>query len=244
VKAKRLTKQERQLFDSVRNAKPNFEIRLEKASPPSMSHSGYLEEDGSPENMAYALIQQAIGGDRSAAWRVARIATDTTAALERIALKNPELLWLVSCRQIYWPVMAQAREHQPPRVRKTFDRIRLGVATKLELDPATAKWKHDRAFEIAYQLMRYIDTSRWLPLFGGWAGPKAKKLAPFSDESAPAWWGLAREILLACYPEPEKTGVLNRLVTAKSKRKSGGRIRQAIFDVLKSRFLSIAKNTF
>ena len=125
-----------------------------------------------------------------------------------------------------------------------FAKLKIGEESMIELDAATAKWKWDDAGKIANELLFFIQQARTDQLFDfGHVGKTAKKLQDFNDESGPAWWDLAKSTLLESYPEPEKVDELNRLVIAKSKRRSPGRIRQAIFDILKARFLSFAKNT-
>jgi hypothetical protein len=62
----------------------------------------------------------------------------------------------------------------------------------------------------------------------------------FTKETAAEWWRVAKSALLADYPRPEADATLQQLVTAKSKRKSPGRMRSRILKVLKQRFESLA----
>jgi hypothetical protein len=136
-----------------------------------------------------------------------------------------------------------AREAQNARVKELFSRIKLGSGVLVEIDPATAKWKPDEAGQIAYRLLCFVEAARNHPIRYGEAGQEAKNLPQFCDDSADAWWKVARATLLDSYPQPDKAEVLNRLVTDPQRRRSPGRIRQSVLDILKARFLSFARNT-
>jgi len=197
-----------------------------------------------PEYLLHILTQTAKAGDALAARRLAYIALDLTTTLDRLAQTNPNLLKPYARQCHAWPVVAMKREMQNNRVKKLFSQIELGADALVELDAATAKWKPDRAGEIADALLRYVENARRFPKRYGKFGRQAKALNQFCDESSPDWWTLALDALLNSYPQPEKFKELESLVTSRTKRRSPGRIRQAILDVLKARFLSFAPNPY
>jgi hypothetical protein len=196
------------------------------------------------------LAQQAADGNARAALMLAGLASAATFRLTKICETKPELVRELARVRPAWPVIKWKRERLSAKEEKMFTDIQLGADFLLELDAQSAKWKMDDAGEIARSLLGYIYRARKSAnsndsLFNyGVFGKLVKKLHDFDDESAKDWWIFAKEILLFSYPQPHSIEELNRLVTAKSKRKSPGRIKQAILDKLESRFLSFARNTF
>jgi hypothetical protein len=195
-----------------------------------------------PEYLLHILEQTAKAGDKQAAQRLAYIALDLATTLENLAQTKPDLLKPYARQCHAWPVAAMKKEMQNERVKKLFSQIELGADAMVELDAQTAKWKLDRAGEIAYALLEYVNAARLRPKRYGKFGRQAKALKPFCDDSCGDWWKLALTALLNRYPKPQNEKELELLVTSPSKRRSPGRVRQAIFDILKARFCSFAPN--
>ena len=192
------------------------------------------------------LFQKAESGIEAAALELARLATESTVALTRIARSKPELLHQLARLHTGWPVIKQRRERLSGSERTLFANIHLGGDSIIEQDPATAKWKMDDAGKIAYSLLEFMDNARKSrpdsSFDYGRLGKALRRLPAFCDESAVLWWGAAKDILLFSYPKPQSIIEFDQLVLPASKRKSPGRIRQAILDMLKARFLSFARN--
>jgi hypothetical protein len=193
----------------------------------------------------FELLQfKAKSGDSTSAQELAYLAIEAVITLTEIAKTKPEILLPTSQEYNCWPVIKMKRQALTDEEKTLFTNLKIGEKSMIELDAATAKWKWDDAGKIADGLLFYIQRARTdQHIDFGRVGKKAKKLQDFNDESGPKWWDLAKSALLESYPEPEKVDELDRLVSAKSKRRSPGRIRQAILDILKARFLSFAKNT-
>jgi hypothetical protein len=206
-------------------------------SKQTLASEGYRE--GTPEWDVIRLINQAWAGDIDSALRLVRIAVDAATALEHIAEKNPSLLG-VARRRICWPVLAYAKERQPERITRMFERLQLGKALGVELTPGRAKWKQGPATDIAYQLFVYVWFARKVPYCHGSAGQRAKTLKPFDEDSWKSWWEVAKQELLASYPEPEEVPELERIVTDPKKRRTPGRLRAAILKKIWARFKSLA----
>jgi hypothetical protein len=196
------------------------------------------------------LAQKAQDGSSDAALELARIASMATFRLAKICDAQPKLVRELARLRRAWPVIKKRNAKLSKDEKKLFDQIELGADDFIELDSQTAKWKMDDAGSIAYGLIDYIRaarksaSSRKSTFRYGEFGKLAKKLGDFNDRNAKDWWGFARQILLFSYPEPYKIEELNRLVTAKSKLRSPGRIKQAVLDKIKARFFSFPRNTF
>jgi hypothetical protein len=197
--------------------------------------------------LAQLLAHKAKSDDAYAAQKLADLALSATAALTNIARDKAELLRPYARESDAWPVIKSKREKLSDDEKDLFAGIQLGEDAIIELDPPTARWKWDDAGQISYSLLRRIELaragSRHPPLDFGEIGKRAKRLPEFCDRTWLAWWEEARRIFLASYPEPQNVEVLNRLVTAATKRKSPGRIKAAILDMLRCRFLSFARDT-
>ena len=182
------------------------------------------------------LEQMALSGDSDAALRLAQIATEATVALSRVAREKPGLLLRFSRQRYAWPVIKMAREALSQKEKKLFAAIQLGADAVIELDPQSAKWTWDDAAKIAYLLLTHIEHARRTDK------RLAKQFPKFNDDSAKSWWGVAEKLLLFSYPKPETVDEFKALVTARSKRRSPGRLKAAILEKLQSRFLSFARN--
>jgi hypothetical protein len=203
--------------------------------------------------MVATLAKGAQGGNAGSAWALASLAQLATHELEHLGRDRPELLRTLARNAHAWPVMKSKRKALSDEEKELFSKIELGADSILELDPATAKWKMDVAGRIAYGLLLCVEHARYPVNPTIWNEHRnckvatiAKSLKPFSDNTAPAWWDAAELALFDSYPRATLHNVpeLNALVTSKSKRKSPGRIRQAILETLQSRFLSFAPNPF
>ena len=71
-------------------------------------------------------------------------------------------------------------------------------------------------------------------------GEAVERLPKFTDDSADEWWKAARVVFLFTYPKPETIPELAKLVKPLTKRRSPGRMKQAILDLLKARFIGFA----
>jgi hypothetical protein len=202
------------------------------------------------------LSLRAQEGDKEAAEMLARLAFYSTAAVNRIAQAQPAPFADFSSHQHAWPVIKSKREALSTAERTLFSQLSLGDAAFVELDAGTAKWKMDDAGKIAYRMLNDLHERRRILKAQfrqsqqgndecrlSARNAAAKRLPEFSDASALQWWNLARTYLLDLCPDPQNVRELNALVTSQSKRKSGGRIKQAILAILKARFLSFARNT-
>jgi hypothetical protein len=74
----------------------------------------------------------------------------------------------------------------------------------------------------------------------GRLGKTIDELPQFTTDAAEKWWTVAREVFLYSYPKPQDVPELAGLVKAKSKRRSPGRIKQAILQMIHDRFVSFA----
>jgi hypothetical protein len=196
--------------------------------------------------MVELLFQRSENGSAEAAMELARIASEATERLTEVGMAHPELLRPLASVRHGWPVIKIKRERLSRGEENLFTKIGLGIEALIELDPTTSKWKWDDATRIAFSLIRHIDRIRKKPHSPDWdygkLGDAIKRLRPFTDATLLDWWDAARAILLASYPEPQQVAELSALVTSPSKRKSPGRIRAAILELLKDRVRSFARN--
>jgi len=193
------------------------------------------------------LTQRAREGDAAAALELARLASESTAYLTHVLRKKPELVRELARVRRAWPVIKKKTAKLSDDEKDLFNAIQLGADDFIELDAPTAKWRFDDAGIIAYGLLAYIRNARQGSIFDyGKFGESAKKYlaTDFNQDNAEHWWKFAKEILLLSYPKPHAIDELKNLVPIDSpKRKSPGRLDQAILRKLKSRFLSFARNT-
>ena len=104
------------------------------------------------------------------------------------------------------------------------------------------KW--DDAADIAFALLCYLwesrSENRKPETDCGKIGEAVDRLPKFKDDSADEWWKAARVVFLFTYPKPETVPELAKLVKPLTKRRSPGRMKQAILDLLKARFIGFA----
>lgn len=138
-----------------------------------------------------------------------------------------EALRRIARESTTWPALISERPEQLADLDAQLKALELGRDRPLSpVKPSV--FGNDEGSAIAFSLLDYVSTN--CP--GG--------MPVFSGESEQQWWEAAEEALLATYPEPELIEELSRLVTGPSKRKSPGRLRQAILDMLERRFKSLA----
>lgn len=196
------------------------------------------------------LAQKATDGNAAAAQELARLAIEATGRLNRILIKKPELLKGLAGHFRAWPVIKHKKARLSEDEKQLFSMIGLGADDFIENDPQAAKWRLDDAGLIAYYLLVYILRARGDIAcslnFGGFRDHAQKYLTKkFCADSASDWWNFAKAVLLYSYPEPHTIDELNQLVSKNSvKRKSPGRLKQAILDKLQARFLSFAQNPY
>jgi hypothetical protein len=192
------------------------------------------------------LAQKAKDGSADAALKLAALAGEATELLTQVSKAKPELVQRLARIRRVWPVIKKKNAALSPDEKHLFTAIQLGEDDFIELDAQSAKWRMDDAGIIAYGLLTYVLDARadsHLAIYGE-VGMLAKKrlVKDFNDASAPDWWEFAKDVLLASYPDPTAIEELNQLVKAEGNRKPKSRFKQAILDVLKSRFLSFAPN--
>ena len=188
------------------------------------------------------LAAKARNGDGRALWEFASAAWRATEGLSQMTRRNPSALAPFAATVNRWPLMRSTA----PLCSDSDDTLRaigLGASLPICLDQHS-KWKPDFASLCAFALFKHLEDIREVNPIVELPGQdvSAKEWLPeFNRESAPNWWAVAWQCLLASYPRPESVAELGRIVTSPSKRKSPGRIRQAIHDTLRRRFLAIAK---
>jgi hypothetical protein len=222
----------------------------------SLYDAAHSEAGRSYERALYEIARlclQAREGDTEAAECLARLAVHATAALNRVAQIRPARVTDFSSHWREWPVIKGRHKELSPSEQALFRQIKLGEAAFIELDAATAKWKMDDAGKAAYRLLCHLITHRRVVNAPSKSAKKVrltawsaavKRLPDFSEASASEWWNVAHAFILKVCPEPQSVPELNALVTSPSKRKSQGRMKQAILEILKRRFLSFAPNPY
>jgi hypothetical protein len=199
-------------------------------------------------NVIGILAQRASDGDANAGMELARLASESTARLNKILKRKPELVRELARVRRAWPIIKKRNADLSEDERDLFAAIQLGRDDFIELDAQTAKWRFDDAGLIAYGLLSYVRDARSKSdrLDYGTFGKLTKRKLnhDFDEDSSLDWWNFAKRVLLCSYPEPQAIDEFKNLVPLSSpKRKSPGRLKQAILRVLKSRFLSFARNT-
>ncbi|MGD0651671.1 MAG: hypothetical protein ABSA97_11130 [Verrucomicrobiia bacterium] len=179
---------------------------------------------------------------------LARVIAVACSELNELARKHPEIFHRFTRKGYWkWPVMKSTYPEFGDNEDELLKKLQLAKDLPLRLDPR-AQWARsikDDAGRFAWSLLWYVwrarsENNRWGFDFGD-VGKMVDELPPLNKRSAPKWWGVAKTALLYTYPNPEQVDELKGIVTAPSKRRSPGRIKQAIFDILEKRFLSYAK---
>lgn len=189
------------------------------------------------------LFFRAEQGDEVAANRLAELLRVSCSKFSRLCKERPKLFQRVARQSWRWPVVMSTHPLLCDKYKVILKDLQLGAATPLELDKY-AKWKWDTAADIAFALLCYLwqfrKENRKPNVEYGTVGDVLDRLPSFADDSAKEWWGIARVVFLFSYPEPQSVPELAGLVKAPTKRRSPGRMKQAILDLLKGRFVSFA----
>lgn len=186
-------------------------------------------------------------GNQKAVERLAEIAIEATSCLSVLAKSNPSLLRPMAGNCIAWPLIKSIHPLLSDDSEDLLNtKLKLGSALGLDIR-SNSHWKiDDPVGKIALALVLFISRARTQPnkdyIDYGIYGKHASKLPPFSTGSALDWWGMAKECFLFSYPNPEKVEAFNQLVLSPQKRKSPGRIKAAILEMIRRRFLGMAPN--
>ena len=183
-----------------------------------------------------------------AAEELARVIGDACCKMNELARTHPRIFQRFSRELWKWPIMKSTCPEFGDDETALLNRLKIGKDLPLRLD-RKALWARqidDEAGRIAWHLLWYIRRVRsennTCGANYGEFSKMADALARPNRKSAPKWWEVAKAILLYSYAKLEEVDEFKRLVTAKSKRRTSGRIRQAIFDKLKDRFISLVKD--
>jgi hypothetical protein len=190
------------------------------------------------------IAQLAETKNRTAIDSLIKIAHDATSYLNRVVLASTEVAKHASqsARLMKsWPILKAPKPAWSDDQKEVFKRLKVGSDYPFLNDPGARAKHHDLAGRIATQLWGHVKFARMYPGLcdADWAS-NAIGLPVFTKEKAAEWWRVAKPALLEGYPQPETDATLRQLVTAKSKRKSPGRMRSRILQVLKQRFESLA----
>ena len=189
------------------------------------------------------LFYRAERGDEMAAYRLAELLRNACSRLSDLSKSRPKLFHKVATRSWRWPAMMSLHPLLCDDYKTVFKTLKLGADVPLELH-SSARWVWDDAADMAFALLSYLWTARSEnrhKLFDyGAFGKAMDRLPKFTSDSASQWWYVAKEVLLFSYPEPQEVPELAALVKAPSKRRSPGRIKQAILALLKARFIGFA----
>lgn len=206
--------------------------------------------------MLLRIIQLAEMGNASAAETLAKIAAEATQQLNRLVLSKPEVAKAVTpfARESEsWPMLKSPKPAWGDD-EEALNRVLHIGKDSLFLNDAGARTAHEKlAARVAKQLVIHVlktgscfehDDKETLIIEDPVCWPKwardASSLPPFTKGTAPKWWSIAERALLEGYPVPHEDKTLKKLVTAKSKLRSPGRMRAQILTVLKRRFHSLA----
>ncbi len=187
------------------------------------------------------LAHKARTGDGKALWHFAQITANACHALDQMTAHDRKAMRPLARTMLTWPMpRSRYKRNCPPE--SWLEEMQLGKDLPIA-QGAQAKWE-TRGWATRYALALYSHLERIrqngdITVDGK---PTRKWLPPFTRKTAPLWWSVARQFLLASYPQPERVPELARMVTAPTKRKSPGRTRAAILALLKTRFLSIARD--
>ncbi len=231
------------------------QIKTRRATPPTFAEQlqawprfKNLPElkDADPHDLAslasaalIRLADKARTGDGKALWHFAQITANACRALDQMTAHDRKAMRPIARTMLTWP-MPRSRYKRNCSPDAWLDEMRLGQDLPIA-QGAQAKWKPcGWATRYALELYGHLERIRQDREITIDRKPPRQWLPPFTRKTAVLWWNVARQFLLASYPNPERVSELNRLVTAPTKRKSPGRIRAEILALLKTRFLSIA----
>lgn len=194
---------------------------------------------GIARNALVELAQQSRAGNGKALWQFAAIAADVCRGLEQMVANNPKALRPIARKVLAWPMMRSThpRNCAPD---KWLDEMELGRDMPFTLDKYSKWHTQGPATRYALALYRHLDEirSEKIKIDGK---PAKAWLPPFTRDTAPAWFDMAWKCLLASYPHPEQIAELDALVTNPGRRRSPGRRKEAIRQILRARFIAIAR---
>ena len=189
------------------------------------------------------LFYRAENGNEHAALHLAELLREVCSKFSRLCKEQSELFQRAARQSWRWPVMMSTHPRLCDDYKAIFSGLQLGGDTPLELDKY-AKWKWDDVADIAFALLCYLwdcrRENRRLHVDYGKIGEAVDRLPQFTDDSANEWWKAARVVFLFRYPEPETVPEFAKLVRGRTKRRTPGRMKQAVLDLLKARFISFA----
>ena len=189
------------------------------------------------------LVYRSENGDQEASDALARLLPGVCSKFSKLCKTKPDAFRKIARACWRWPVMMSPHPFLQDDYELLFRELQLGADTPFELHNS-ARWTTNPASQIAFNLLIYLWMGRkerrdkntnW-----GAFGTRLDRLPRFDSDSAEDWWAAARAVFIDSYPKPQEISELNALVKSKSKRKSPGRIKQAILDLLHNRFVSFA----
>jgi hypothetical protein len=187
------------------------------------------------------LNHKAWSGDGVALAHLAAIARSACEALSQIVRTNPKALAPIARKHGTWPMM---RSTHPLNCDpdEWLNAMELGADIPINLDQCS-KWKpQGMATQCAFSLYQHLESIRQndeIEAINGRA--RGEWLPPFSRDTAGQWWDVAWAFLLKTYPQPEQVAELNQIVKGPRKRRSPGRLRDAIKRTIQQRFTAMAK---
>jgi hypothetical protein len=191
------------------------------------------------ESALTRLFREALAGDGKALWHYARLVRDNGYGLHQITAMSRKVLRPLTRKNINWPMMRSTHPlNSAPD--NWLKEMQLGADIPIMLD-RYSKWKLDRGARYTMALWRHVEgirTNHEITI----DGKAPRDIFPaFNRDTAHQWWDWAWQFLLASYPQPERIEELDRLVTDPKKRKTPGRKRAAIQNLLKRRFIAMAR---
>jgi hypothetical protein len=168
--------------------------------------------------------------------------------MNELARKYPRIFHRFSRKGYWkWPVMKSTYPEFGDDAEALLSGLQLGADLPLRLDRRAqwARWTEDDTSKFAWHLLWYVWGARsennvWGVDYGVF-GKMADALPPLDKDSAPNWWGVAKEALLYSYPKPFQVPELAALVKGRKERRYPSRLEEAIFSKLEKRFLSLAR---
>ena len=189
------------------------------------------------------LVELAKMGHPGAAEGLVSIVANGCAELSALSAADLPLFRSIARGRFKWPLM-KSRFPSLSDPETLLTDLQLGEDLPLAMDPR-AKGILDDAGEIALHLLFHVwHVHRWAPkLYSRDVRDELSGLGKFNTDSREQWWKVAKKCFLHSYPKPQEIPELNEMVTATTHRKSAGRIRRSILEMIKARFLSFAPCT-
>jgi hypothetical protein len=189
------------------------------------------------------LLDRAEAGDEDAATCAAQLIRQSCGILNKLAEHNPKLFRRTGRTSWRWPVLMSLHPHLCEDFKPLLKSIEFGADIPIELDPG-ARWVWDDASDVAFGLLCYLREylqQDKLFHYNARLTRSISKLPEFTSDTSEQWWRYAKAALLTVYPAPQSIPELDKLVKARTKRLSPGRIKAAILEMLHDRFVSFAR---